>query len=237
MGSLFSANAWAMVWSYKNTFILGFINTLETSVIAICIALVLGILFGLMAVSTQRVWQVINRVYVECIQNTPLLLQICMLYYALSFSGHKMGILLTGMISLGVYHGAYMAEVFRAGIGAVPKGQFEVADAQGFSYIDKMYYIILPQSIKIILPPSVNQIVNLIKNTAVLYIIGGSDLISSTYNFVTGATTGSAYAPAYLVCGVLFFIICFPLSTLASIWESKLKQQDVLHVSTKKKVA
>ncbi len=237
MGSLFSENAWAMVWAYKSTFLLGFVNTLETSVIAIFIALALGIIFGLMAVSTQRIWQGINRIYVECIQNTPLLLQICMLYYALSFSGHKLGILVTGMISLGIYHGAYMAEVFRAGIGAVPKGQFEAADAQGFSYIGKMYYIILPQSIKIILPPSVNQIVNLIKNTAVLYIIGGSDLISSTYNFVTGATTGGAYAPAYLVCGVLFFVICFPLSTLASIWENKLKQQDMMNVSTKKKVA
>ena len=89
-----------------------------------------------------------------------------------------------------------------------------------------MAYIILPQTIKIILPPSVNQVGNLIKNTAVLYIIGGADLISSTYNFVTGATTGGAYAPAYIVCGVLFFVICFPLSTLAGKWEAKLKAQD-----------
>ena len=62
-----------------------------------------------------------------------------------------------------------------------------------------MYYIILPQSIKIILPPMVNQIVNLIKNTSCLYIIGGADLISLTYSFVTGENTGGAYAPAYLL--------------------------------------
>ena len=73
-----------------------------------------------------------------------------------------------------------------------------------------MYYIILPQSIKIILPPMVNQAVNLFKNTSCLYIVGGADLISLTYSFVTGATTGGAYAPAYLVCGALFFIVCFP---------------------------
>ena len=190
-----------------------------------------------MAMSTSKVLRTINRVYVEFIQNTPLLLQICVLYYALAFSGYKLGILITGIISLGVYHGAYMAEVFRAGIGAISKGQFEAADSQGFSYIGKMYYIILPQSIKIILPPSVNQIVNLIKNTAVLYIIGGSDLISLTYNFVTGATTGGAYAPAYLVCGALFFLICFPLSTLASIWESNLKKKDGMGAAKEKKVA
>lgn len=73
----------------------------------------------------------------------------------------------------------------------------------------------------------VNQVVNLIKNTSCLYIIGGSDLISLTYSFVTGATTGGAYAPAYLVSGLLFFIICFPLSTLAGVWEANLKKKDV----------
>jgi putative glutamine transport system permease protein len=120
-----------------------------------------------------------------------------------------------------------MAEVVRAGIGAISKGQFEAAESQGFAYIGKMYHIILPQSIKIILPPMVNQVVNLIKNTSCLYIIGGADLISMTYSFVTGASTGGAYAPAYLLCGLLFFIICFPLSTMASLWEKSLKMRDL----------
>ena len=101
---------------------------------------------------------------------------------ALAFSGHSMGILFTGIISLGVYTGGYMAEVIRAGIEAIPKGQFEAADSQGFHYIGKMYYVILPQSIKIILLPMVNQVVNLIKNTSCLYIIGGADLISPFQN-------------------------------------------------------
>jgi putative glutamine transport system permease protein len=89
-----------------------------------------------------------------------------------------------------------------------------------------MYYIILPQSIKIILPPMVNQVVNLIKNTSCLYIIGGTDLISITYSFVTGENTGGAYGPAYLVSGLLFFVVCFPLSTLAGKWEKRLKERD-----------
>ena len=118
-----------------------------------------------------------------------------------------------------------MAEVVRAGIEAVPKGQFEAAMSQGFTYVERMYYIILPQSIKIILPPMVNQIVNLIKNTSCLYIIGGADLISLTYSFVTGASTGGAYAPAYIVCGLIFFVVCFPLSTLATRWEASLKER------------
>ena len=162
----------------------------------------------------------------EVIQNTPVLLQMCFLYYALAFSGHSPGIIVTGFLALGIYTGAYMAEVIRAGIESIPKGQFEAAEAQGFGYFGKMAYIILPQSIKVILPPMVNTIVNMIKNTSCLYIVGGADLLSLTYSFVTGENTGGSYAPAYLVCGALFFVMCFPLSTLATMWESSLKKRD-----------
>lgn len=226
MSGIFSINAWLKVWTYRSTFLLGLFNTAETAFAGVLLSLVIGIILGLMATSKKKILKGVSRVYVEFIQNTPLLLQICFLYYALAFAGHSMGILTTGIISLGIYHGAYMAEVFRAGIEAVPKGQFEAAESQGFGYIGKMFYIILPQSIKVILPPMVNQVVNLIKNTSCLYIIGGADLISLTYSFVTGATTGGAYAPAYLVSGGLFFVICYPLSKLASVWEENLKKRD-----------
>ena len=226
MAELFSVEAWQKIWTFIDTFILGIFNTTEMAIFALIISLVLGILFGLMATSGNKVFKGISRVYVELIQNTPLILQLCFLYYGLAFSGNSIGIISTGIISLGVYHGAYMAEVIRAGIEAIPKGQFEAAESQGFSYVGKMYHIILPQSIKIILPPMVNQVVNLIKNTSCLYIIGGADLISLTYSFVTGASTGGAYAPAYIVTGLIFFIICFPLSTIASIWENSLKIRD-----------
>ncbi len=226
MSGIFSEAAWLKVWTYRKTFLLGLANTAETAVFGVLLAMLLGIIFGLFATGGKKVLRVIARIYVEFIQNTPVLLQICFLYYALAFSGHSIGILPAGIISLGIYHGAYMAEVIRAGIESIPKGQFEAAQSQGFGYLGQMYYIILPQSIKIILPPMVNQVVNLIKNTSCLYIIGGSDLISLTYSFVTGATTGGAYGPAYLVSGALFFIICYPLSKLASTWEARLKRRD-----------
>lgn len=226
MAGLFSADAWEKVWTFRGTFFLGVEYTLMTAVFALFISLLLGIAFGLMSTGRNKALRAIARVYVEFIQNTPLLLQICFLYYALAFSGNSIGIIATGIIALGVYHGAYVAEVIRAGIEAIPKGQFEAAESQGFDYFQKMYYIILPQSVKIILPPMVNQVVNLVKNTSCLYIIGGTDLISVTYSFVTGASTGGAYAPAYLLSGLLFFVICFPLSTLASVWENSLKKRD-----------
>lgn len=226
MSGIFSPRAWEKVWLYRDTFILGLWNTLKTSLFGILLAILIGIIFGLLATSGKKPLKAIARVYVEVIQNTPILLQCCFLYYALAFSGHSMGIITTGIVALGVYTGAYMAEVFRSGIEAIPKGQFEAASSQGFNYFDTMYHIILPQTLKIVLPPAVNQIVNLVKNTSCLYIIGGADLISLTYSFVTGENTGGSYAPAYILSGVLFFIICFPLSKFASTWEAYLKKKD-----------
>ena len=226
MSGLFSMDAWATVWNHRESFLLGLGNTLMTAFFALALAFALGVVLGLMATSGKKPLQFIARVYVEFIQNTPLLLQLCFLYYALAFAGLSMGVIRTGIIALGVYTGAYMGEVVRAAIESVPKGQFEAAQAQGFGYLQRMAYIILPQSIPVMLPPMVNQVVALIKNTSCLYIIGGADLIATTYNFVTGESTGGAYGPAYLVGGMLFFAVCYPLSLMAAKWEGRLKARD-----------
>lgn len=225
MNGLFSSDAWTKVWNYRESFLLGWGNTVATALGGLILALLLGIICGLFSTSGKKVLSGIARVYVEVFQNTPVLLQMCFLYYILAFSGKNVSIIGTGIVTLGIYHGAYMSEVIRAGIQSVPRGQFEAAQSQGFGYVSYMYYIILPQSIKIFLPPMVNQVVNLIKNTSCLYIVGGADLLSLTYSFVTGATTGGAYGPAYTVTGMMFFVVCFPLSTLASRWEISLKKR------------
>ena len=226
METVFSAKAWATVWQYRATFLNGLMNTLGSAVVGLLIAMVIGFALGLMATGSRKALRVISRVYVEFFQNTPLILQVCFLYYALAYSGVKITVVKIGFISLGLYHGAYVAEVVRAGIQSIPMGQFDAARSQGFDYVDTMRHIILPQTIKIILPPMVNQMVALIKNTSCLYIIGGADLIATTYNFVTGASTGGAYGPAYLVGGALFFCVCYPLSMMAGRWEQRLKERD-----------
>ena len=230
MGGLFSAYAWSKVWGFRMGFLTGLGNTLLTSLLGVLLAMALGLIFGLMETGRIKVLRAIARVYVEFIQNTPILLQMCFIYYALAFSGNSIGIVPTGIVALGIYHGAYMAEVFHAGIGSIPKGQFEAAQSQGFTYMESMRFIILPQTIKIILPPMVNQIVNLFKNTSCLYIDGGMDLISVTYSFVTGEKTGGAYSPAYLLCGALFFLMCYPLSKMATSWEMRLKRKEMAAV-------
>ena len=226
METVFSAKAWATVWQYRATFMSGLMNTLRSAVVGLLIAMVIGFALGLMATGSKKSLRVIARVYVEFFQNTPLILQVCFLYYALAYSGVKITVVTIGFISLGLYHGAYFAEVVRAGIQSIPMGQFDAARSQGFDYVDTMRHIILPQTIKIILPSMVNQMVALIKNTSCLYIIGGADLIATTYNFVTGASTGGAYGPAYLVGGALFFCVCYPLSMMAGRWEQRLKERD-----------
>ncbi len=89
MSGLFSTRAWNKIWIYRGTFLLGLSNTLKTAIISLVLALALGIVFGLLATSNKKVLKTISRVYVEAIQNTPILLQMCFLYYALAFSGHS----------------------------------------------------------------------------------------------------------------------------------------------------
>ena len=226
METIFDARSWSLVWQHRGTFVNGFLNTLESAAVGLLIALAIGIVLGLAGISEKKPLKILSRVYVEFFQNTPLILQVCFLYYALVYAGIKIPVMSVGFIALGIYTGAYMAEVIRAGILSIPAGQFDAAISQGFSWVDMMRIIILPQTIKIILPPMVNQMVNLIKNTSCLYIIGGADLIATTYNFVTGETTGGAYGPAYLVGAALFFCICFPLSMLAGKWEESLKKRE-----------
>lgn len=231
MGTIFSAKAWATVWQYRATFLNGLLNTLESAAVGLVIAMVIGFAIGLMATSGRRGLRTAARVYVEFFQNTPLILQVCFLYYALAYSGVRITVVVVGFVSLGLYHGAYVGEVVRAGIQSVPAGQFDAARSQGFGYADTMRSIILPQTVRIILPPMVNQVVALIKNTSCLYIIGGADLIATTYNFVTGESTAGAYGPAYLAGGMLFFAVCYPLSMMAGRWERRLKERDRVTVA------
>ena len=234
---MFEAEKWELVWTHRQTFIDGTLSTLLMAMFGLLIALVLGVIFGLMSTSRSRLPRVIARIYVEFIQNTPLMLQALFLFYAVVFSGVEgFSALLCGIIALGIYHGAYISEVIRAVITAVPKGQLEAAYSQGFTHIAAMFYIVLPQTIKIILPPMVNQVVNLIKNTSCMFLAGGAvDLISRTNAFAVGEGTGSAAGQGYIIGGVIFFIICFPLSMLASHWEKKLKMRDVSAVKVRKK--
>ncbi len=126
----------------------------------------------------------------------------------------------TAVLCVGLYHGAYIAEVIRSGIQSIPSGQMEAALSQGFTYISAMRLIILPQTFRIILPPLTNQIVNLIKNTSTVAIISGVDLMFVTKSW--SALNGN-YIPAFLGAALLYFALCFLLPSLVARWSKPTK--------------
>ncbi len=216
---------WQSIFSELPLLVRAFLTTLGAAVLALILALVLGVIFGLLSTSHHRLPRAVSRVYVEFFQNTPLMIQLFFVFFALPYVGVVLPSFACGVLCVGVYTGAYISEVVRAGIESIPKGQFEAAYSQGFTRLQTMLLIILPQTVKIILPPLVNQCVNLIKNTSVLAMIAGGDLMYRANNW---ATNGSAsYGPAYIIIAVLYFCLCFPLSTWARRYEEKLKRQDI----------
>jgi len=209
---------WEALFRDWSIFAEGFANTVLASALALVLALVLGTIFGVFGASHWQLAKIINRVYVEFIQNTPLVIQVFFLYHGLPHLGLMLPVLAVGIFGVGVYHGAYIAEVVRAGIQSIHRGQVEAAFSQGFSYIGTMRYIILPQAAKVVLPPLTNQAVSLIKNTSVLALVAGGDLM---YHADSWSSNNIYYGPAYVAVGLLYLILCYPLASLARHLERK----------------
>lgn len=222
MNGPFAWFKWQALFSELNVFLEGFLVTLEVAALGLVVAIILGVVFGVFSTSRFKLFKIISRVYVEIIQNTPLVIQIFFLYNGLPYMEIVLPVFSIGVIGVGVYHGAYISEVVRTGIISIPKGQFEAAKSQGFSHAQAMKYIILPQTVRIIIPPLTNQLVNLIKNTSVLAIIAGGDLMYRADSWSTG---NMYYGPAYIITGALYFIICYPLAKLARKLERIEKKQ------------
>lgn len=206
-------------------YIPGFIMTLKVALAGLLLALILGIIFGMFSTSKFNIFKFISRVYVEFFQNTPLVVQVFFYYACLPYLiGGRVPKFTLGVIGVGIYHGAYISEVIRTGIEAVPAGQFDAAYSQGFGYLQTMRYIILPQTMKMILPPLTNQALNLVKNTSVLAMVAGMDLM---YYADSWGSERGFFVQAYLPCALLYFLICFPLARLARYLEIRAKRTPV----------
>lgn len=213
--SPFALSRWAAFFANFGDFAKGFLYTLGMSIGALILSLILGIIFGAMSSSRNKTLKAIARVYVELFQNTPLLVQFVVVYYGLAILTNgviMINAFFTAILCVGVYHGAYIAEVIRSGIEAIPKGQTEAALSQGFTYSQTMSLIILPQAVRTILPPMTNQVVSLIKNTSTVAIISGADIMFVAKAWAYDTTN---YIPAFAGAAVLYFIMCFPLATWA----------------------
>lgn len=220
---VFAPWRWEALFEDKQLFWEAFLVTVRVSAGALLLALILGVIFGLASSSGNKILRGCAAVYVEFFQNTPLVLQILFMYYGLLYAGMALSKEQIGIIGLGIYTGAYISEVVRTGILSIPREQHDAAYSQGFTELETMWYVIIPQSARIVLPPLTNQVVALIKNTSVLAMIAGGDLMYRANAWASNGTL--SYGPAYLVCGVLFFVICFPLTMAAKKYERKIKAQ------------
>lgn len=218
--SQFAPYRWGRLLGSWEIVVAGLGRTVLTAGLALLLSLALGALFGVMATG-GRVPRFLNRIYVGAIQNLPLVTLVFFCFYGVPRLGIKTTPLQIGVLGLGIYHGAYMAEVIRAGIQSIHKGQLEAALSQGFTYVQAMRYVVLPQALGVVLPPLTNQAVSLIKNTSVLAMIAGAELMNNVDSWA--AETGN-YGVGYFAIWAIYFILCFPLATWARRWEERTRK-------------
>lgn len=197
----------------------GFKYTVMSSIVALIGSFILGTIMAVMRIAPIRVLNWIGSVYVEFIRNIPLVLIAFVFYFAFPVMGITLNGFIAGTAALTIYTAAFIAEVIRAGILSVPKGQMEAARSSGLTYVQAMYYVVLPQAIKIVIPPLGNQFLNLVKNSSILGIIAGADLmyqgdLISTRTFVT--------FDVYIFVGMFYLLLTVPLSMLVRYFEKRL---------------
>ena len=199
----------------------GLALTLLLGLVALILALPLGVVLGLARVSSRRWlrWPVTALVYV--VRGTPLLMVVFWAYFFLpSVTGQKTGQFTTMLAALVLFNGMYLAEIVRAGIQGIPRGQMECARSLGLSYAAAMRHVILPQAARNMLPSLVNQFVTTLKETSLGYIIGLAEV-----SFVASQVNALVLTRPVAVYGALavtYFILCFGLSRLAYALEIRL---------------
>jgi polar amino acid transport system permease protein len=155
----------------------GLKGTIALSVLSFVIAVILGLLIALPALYGNRPLRAVNRLYVEPFRAAPALVLILWVYYGLPVVlGIRLEAFSAGVVALALSESAFLAEIFRAGIQSVGRGQDEAADAIGLTFADKMWFVILPQAIRRILPPLGNQFVYMLKMSSLVSVIGLGDL-------------------------------------------------------------
>lgn len=188
-------------------------------VIAIIIGFIIGLVIALMRLSPWKVLNWIAKIFVDAIRGTPILVQLFFFYYGLNSLGIiSLDRTSAGILTVAINAGAYFAEIIRAGIQSMDKGQTEAARSLGLTNVQTMRYIILPQAFRRMLPTFTNQAIISLKDTSLLSVIGIADLTQKGQ--VVIAATFKAFE-IWLAVGVLYFIIIYLLSLLSSYLERR----------------
>ncbi len=187
--------------------------TIEVTIGALVFALLAGLIVALARLSRWRVVRVLAGIYVELIRGTPALAQLFIIYFGLPDLGISPKPVTAAIIGLGINGAAYLAEIYRAGIEAIHKGQVEAALSLGMTPRRAMQYIILPQALRLMLPPITNFSILLLKDTALVSVIAAPEIMFFARNLVT-ETFQSMHV--YLLAGMLYLCMTIPLSRLVA---------------------
>ncbi len=192
--------------------------TLALSAIAFLGGALLGLLVALSRTSENAVARNAARAFIQVFQGTPLLLQLFLIFFGAPVLGLDINPWVAAGAALVLNSAAFLAEIWRGCIEAVPRGQWEAAQALNLSYINRMRFVVLPQAFKIALPPTVGYMVQIIKGTSLAAIIGFTE-ITRAGQIINNATFQPLHV--FTTVAALYFVICWPLSLLAARMERK----------------
>lgn len=224
----------AKYWPY---YLIGAKNTVILALFAVIIGVVIGMFLAICRIGKNRVLSVCATAYIEFIRGTPLLVQLFIIYYGLQAIGIRFpdipfmtGLLginfadfMAGVITMGINSGAYVGEIFRAGIQSVDKGQTEAARSLGLSYGKALRFVIIPQAVRNVLPALGNEFVVVIKESSIVSIIGIADLM-----YKANTVRGNTFQPfePLLVAAAVYFALTFPLSKFLARVERRMRSHD-----------
>lgn len=192
--------------------------TLILSALAFVCGGIGGLAVALARTSSIKWLRVSATAFIDFFQGTPLLLQLFLVFYGLPVLGIKVNVWVAAAVGMTLHAGAFLGEIWRGGIQAVPRGQTEAADALGLGYVARMRNVVLPQALRMSMAPTVGFLVQLIKGTSLAAIIGFVELSRSGQ--LAASTT---YRPllAFGLVAICYFAICFPLSRLSARLEKR----------------
>lgn len=193
--------------------------TLYLSLLAFAFGGLVGFVVALSRVSSSTALRWISRAYVQIFQNTPLLMQLFLIYYGLSLVGFSLSPIVAAAVALTFFSSAFLGEIWRGAIEAVPRTQFEAGESLALTPWQLYSHIILPQAIRIATPPTVGFFVQIVKNTSLTSIVGMTELMRAAA-MMNNATM--APMKVFTVVCLIYFVICFPLSLLSRKLEVRL---------------
>lgn len=183
-------------------------TTLEIFFITIILALPIGMLVALARVSHLKPLSWLMEIYIWVMRGTPLMLQLLFVYFALPLAGVKLPDIAAALLAFTLNYAAYFAEIFRAGIQSINRGQYEAAKTLGMSYTLTMRRIILPQVIRCVLPPISNETINLVKDTSLIYILAMNDLLRVARTIVQREFNMTPF----MIAGIFYLVMTFVLT-------------------------